>query len=130
MGQMGITAGKKDPFAERIKRMESVRSPFQYFDPVIESFADSIGKIIFPEIMDVAAPVPDHIDGRDDLRDIRIRVMGEPVSKKCPLQGIGRLLTEVVEFLQGIVGGIELREGREYFFQLFPGFRSAGQIFL
>ncbi len=54
---MCVAAGEQNPYPEAFKIIHTEGNPLQHLDLVVEPFIDAVRAVIFPAVLDIAAPV-------------------------------------------------------------------------
>lgn len=91
--------------------MKTVAGMFKNLDPVVVALTDTIGLAIFPSILDISPPVPDHVCNVADFRYFGGTVGIEPFRELCALKNKHGHVVYVVERLKSLIGFIQVGIG-------------------
>lgn len=123
------TACEQDTFSERFEIVKPVACSFQNFDPVVVALTDTVGFVVLPGVLDVSAPVPDHVSNMAHFGNFGGTVDIEPFSQLGTLEYRHGHIIYVVEALESLIGFIQIRIGMQELFNPFFNNRSFQIIF-
>lgn len=109
--------------------MKPVACSFQNFDPVVVALTDTVGFVVLPGVLDVSAPVPDHVSNMAHFGNFGGTVDIEPFSQQGTLEYRHGYIIYVVEALESLIGFIQIRIGMQELFNPFFNNRSFQIIF-
>lgn len=89
--------------AERIKVVETKGDTLQYFDLVVQPFAEPVGFPVFPAVLDVTTPALYGAGGGVDFFHFGRCVLADPFRQVFLLDGVRKEHQDFMEELQGIV---------------------------
>lgn len=91
--------------------MKTVAGTFKNLDPVVVTLTDTIGLAVFPGVLDISPPVPDHVGDAADFRYFGGTVGIEPFCELCALKNEHGHIIYAVERLECLIGFIKVWVG-------------------
>lgn len=110
--------------------MESITGSLQYFDSVVVAFADTIGTMVFPCILNVSTPVAYHICNTAVFRNLGRTVGIQPFGQLCPLKKRHGHFIYVVKALKCLIGFVKIRICFQKFINPFLDGRGFHAVFV